>query len=509
MARLARGRLERLPTIFLLAGFAALLVAAGLLLIYGDANRWVLTSAAIGVIFVIYAVLEQPTLITQGVGAREARYGANSLVMSLAFLGILVLINILAARYYYRLDLTESQEFSLSEQTIRIAQTLPAPVKVTAFFQADQPGREELQDILEEYQRYTDKIELEFVDPVLRPGVARDYNIQTYGTTVVESQGRRATLNGTTESEFTSALLKVSRGESKKVYFVTGHGELGLDQFDQNGASEAKRLLEQENYQVEPLTLATSGTVPADATVVVVAGAREKILPAELDALEAYLAGGGKLLLLVEPRAAGNPIDLLRDWGLEVGDGVVVDAQNLQGDPLTPAVVNYPPNPVMKTAGVVSAFPAAASIGRVAGAAEELQITPIVVTSERSWLETDSRAVQFDDKDTRGPLNLAVAVTRAGAAGQSDGRLVVIGNATFMANAMLTPTPVPGNRDLLLNAVGWLAEEAELLAVRAKSPTDRSLFLTGTQQNVLFFSSTLFLPLAVLLLGVYAWWQRR
>jgi hypothetical protein len=68
---------------------------------------------------------------------------------------------------------------------------------------------------------------------------------------------------------------------------------------------------------------------------------------------------------------------------------------------------------------------------------------------------------------------------------------------------------VAGNRDLLLNSLNWLAEDEQLIGVRSKVTEDRTLLLQGPQQNLLPYSSTLFLPLAVLAVGAYVWWQRR
>jgi ABC-type uncharacterized transport system involved in gliding motility auxiliary subunit len=511
---LMKSFVQRLPGIVGAVGVLALLVSAGIYLVFSEPNRWVLTSAAVGIVLIIYAILEQPQLITRSVTGREARYGSNTVVMTAAFIGILVLVNFMASRYNQRWDLTENQEFSLSEQTVRIVEALPDPVKVTSFYRQNQPGKEDLEQLLKEYRRFNNRIEIEFVDPDLRPGLARDYKIELYGTTVFESAGRRQTVSGTSEAEVTSALLKLTRDEAKKVYFLVGHGELDVDGFDRNGASEAKRLLEQENYRVEPLVLTSVGQMPADAAIVVVAGAQTRLLPDEITALQAYLDNGGKVLMLVEPRSPGNPTEFLAAWGVKVGDGVVVDVgQNLQNDPLTPVILRYEPNPIMKGSGadsrLLTALPAATSVVARGDGDPSLIVTTIAQSSERSWLETDERVVQFDqEKDSPGPLPLAVIVTKRDDDG-SGGRLVVIGNANFMTNSLLIGAPLPGNRDLFLNSIGWLAEEEDLLAVRAKSPTDRSLFLTGTEQNLLFFSSTVFLPLAILLVGGYVWWTRR
>lgn len=507
---------RQLPAIFTGLGGLALIVAAGLYLVYGTADRWVLTAGAIGVIFLVYAVLEQPESLQRSLTSREARYGGNTVVLTAAFIGIVALANFLSTRYSTRWDLTETQDFSLSPQSIQVAQQLTEPVRVTAFYQQNQGGLEEMQDLLKSYTRYTDKITWEVVDPVLRPGTAREMRIENYPTTVIESQGRRQTVSAATEGEFTSALVKLQRGEARKLGWVTGHGELDTEAFDQQGASEAKRLIEQENYTVEPLTLLAVTEVPADFAAVILAGPRQPLLPQEAEVLGKYLDGGGKLLVTVDPRSPGNPTDLLAKWGVEVGQGIVLDfVLNVQGDPLTPAVTRYEPNPVMKnvaadqTGRYITIFPGATMVRSKADKDPSVQVQTIAQSSEEnSWLETDERidprTVRLDEgADVKGPVPMAVSATKGST------RIVAIGNSTFASNNLLSVIQVPGNRDLLLNSLGWLSEDEALLGVRAKVDADRTLILTGTQQNLMLYSSTLFLPLAVLAIGAYVWWSRR
>src|SRR5689334_17726175 len=143
---------RQLPAIFTILGVVSLVAAAGLYFVYAEANRWVLTAAAIGIIFLVYAILERPEAVKSSVTGREVRYGGNTVVMTAAFIGILALGNVLASRHTYRWDLTENKDFSLSPQTIQVLQGLQQPVKITAFYQQGQAGQEELQDLLKSYQ---------------------------------------------------------------------------------------------------------------------------------------------------------------------------------------------------------------------------------------------------------------------------------------------------------------------------------------------------------------------
>jgi ABC-type uncharacterized transport system involved in gliding motility auxiliary subunit len=517
---------RRLPAIFTALGVLGLAAAAGLYLVQGQADRWVITAAAIGLVFVVYALLEQPESLRDVVTTRDVRYGGNTLLMTTAFVGILALLNVFANRFSYRWDLTEAKDFSISPQTQQVLRGLNGPVKFTAFYKQGQPGQEELQDLLKSYQRISDKVAYEFVDPELKPGLARDYKVETYGTTVVESDGHRQNVTGSNEGDLTSALLKLQRGEPKKVGWVVGHGELDPESFDRAGASEAKRLIEQEGYRVENLTLLSATEIPADVAVVVLAGPRQPLLPQENEVLQKYLENGGKLLAMLEPRSPGNPTELVGRWGLEVGQGVVLDFDsNLQGDPLSPLVTRYNPNSIMRNVDAgstryITVFPGATMVRGKTDRDTQLQVQTIAESSpERSWLETDERidlrTVRLDEgKDIKGPVPLAVSAAKnvgQAAAGerQRSTRVVAVGNTSFATNSLLSFLLVAGNRDLLLNSLNWLGEDEQLISVRSKVSQDRTLLLQGPQQNLLLYSSTVFLPLAVLAIGAYVWWQRR
>jgi ABC-type uncharacterized transport system involved in gliding motility auxiliary subunit len=85
-------------------------------------------------------------------------------------------------------------------------------------------------------------------------------------------------------------------------------------------------------------------------------------------------------------------------------------------------------------------------------------------------------------------------------------RVVVFGNMDFASNTYLRAL---GNKDLFANAVNWLTEDESLISIRAKPPTDRSLYMTSAEQTLGLLTAVVLLPLAVLLVGAVVWWRRR
>jgi ABC-type uncharacterized transport system involved in gliding motility auxiliary subunit len=82
----------------------------------------------------------------------------------------------------------------------------------------------------------------------------------------------------------------------------------------------------------------------------------------------------------------------------------------------------------------------------------------------------------------------------------------VFGDSDFAANAWLG---IPGNRDLFMNTINWLAQQENMISIRPRDPKDRRITLTADQQTRIFWLTVVIIPGLVLLAGVQTWWRRR
>jgi ABC-type uncharacterized transport system involved in gliding motility auxiliary subunit len=506
--------LEKLATPFAIAGLSALGLAFMIYLLTMELGLRIELLLGLGVVLLALAALARPQAIRTALTGRTARYGSNMGVFIAAFIGILVLVNFLSDRHYERLDLTEVGEFTLSPQTVQILSNLTEPINITAFYAAGDPRQEDLQDLLTEYTYHTDRISYDVIDPDLKPSVAMQYGITSYGTIVFESAGRRQEAFGVDEQDLTSAVLKVSRETQKGVYFLTGHGERDPGSYDQYGYSGIRESLEGDNYVVNTLNLAISSTLPMDASVLIVAAPQIPLLEQESEALNAYLEDGGKALIMQEPGQEVNLEEVLADWGVAYRDDVVIDPdRGLFGlDPLSPVVDSFTFHEITKDLPEV-VLSTVRSMARTEEQPESLSVLSLLESSPSSWGETDFEALgrqvaePDEGEDLLGPLDMAVSVeTQEAGEGTPSTRLVVVGDSDFAANSSLM---LAGNGDLFLNSVNWLAEEEELISIRPKPPVVRSLVLSPGQARFIQYSSLIFLPAAVLAVGVAVWWTRR
>ena len=116
-------------------------------------------------------------------------------------------------------------------------------------------------------------MQVEYIDPDKQPALARQYQIQSYGTIAVEHQGRIERVTGTGEQEITNAIIKAVQGQQRKIYFVAGHGEHDPASADErDGYNAIAEALKRDNFLVESLPLLQKLDIPADAAALVIAG---------------------------------------------------------------------------------------------------------------------------------------------------------------------------------------------------------------------------------------------
>ncbi len=444
---------------------------------------------------------------------RSTRLGANSLLMVALFIGIITILNFLAARHAQRWDWSETQRFTLAPQTYQVLRGLDRDVKVTVFSQERSPGLNAYRDLLDSYQHASPQLTVAYVDPEAQPGLTRQYGITRPDTAVVESGIQSTRVNTPSEAELTGALIRVSKDAKKTVLFLEGHGERRPSDEERGGLSLAKEALVKQGYEVESLVLLQKDAVPNDASVLVIAGPQRQVMPEERERIRRYVADGGRVLVMLDPDVQAGLEDLLLTWGIKPGLGVLVDLQDrlAQGDLTALMVRTFTEHEITQDFAFAVLFPFSRHLTFDADKGKEWEFVPLARTSARSWAETDlqGRVVQFDaNQDVQGPLPLAAALTpkKKAEEGAPQPAIVVVGNSSFASNAYLN---FPGNTDFFLHTVGWLAEERDLISITPKEPAFRPFLPNPAQERLLLYVQVLFLPFATFFWGMAIWRRRR
>jgi ABC-type uncharacterized transport system involved in gliding motility auxiliary subunit len=265
--------------------------------------------------------------------------------------------------------------------------------------------------------------------------------------------------------------------------------------------------------------------VPEDADVLAVVGPTRALTDAEVEALEAYLERGGRLLVALDPLI--DPDGTMRSTRLEnflarhgvaVGDDLVVDpSKRLPFYDLSAVYLDdFPSHPV--TEGL-EGFAVLLTVSRSVSADDDTAQV-IVQTSDEGWGETDlgmllrGDPVALDGEDLGGPVAVGVAVERPVAvdAELSDEtapdayRLVVFGDSDFLTDLDIANA---GNSVLAANVFNWLGARDEQVGIPPRDIEQVSLFLTQQQMRNLLLVVLVLMPGAAIVAGILVWRRRR
>ena len=484
---------------------------------------------------------------------RRVVIGANVLLQIVALLAVVVMVNWLASRHYVRFDWTKAGYYQLAGKTKQVLKSLQDPVEVVVFLPPNdrrdyvEKTLDDVRNLLKEFQFYgKEKLHVEYVDPqrdlARAQQLVKQYTLDSPDVIIFASRGhhkyvrldemveidpqsqemgesRVRAFKG--EGLFLSAIQTVTEEESPKVYFLTGHGERDPEDFDQReGYSELARYIKRDNILVQKWNLLENQALPTDAGAMVIAGPRKAFAASELNALEQYLKGKGRLVIMLDPHTQTGLETFLKRWGVLVDDdlamrqaGVLLGTQMLD---VNAVAADYATHPITaKLADTNTEFPYARSVrhsSQPEGAMpDQLQVTELVKAAPAYWGETDpdTEHATFDPAtDIAGPLPLAVAVETSKPHGDVDigvTRVVVIGTSRFVDNSSLGG----GNLDFFMNSVNWLLQREQLMAVSPKVPDEFRLDMSPSQERAVYLLVIGGLPLFVAMIGIVVWLGRR
>lgn len=476
----------------------------------------------LGVLALLFFAVARPDAVRQMVSGRRVRYGLST-VLAIVFFGAIATLG-----YYlvyqnsdWRWDVTETQEFTPLPETVALLEQLDEPVHVIGFFTVQLSGQQtEAEKTLKSLAAVSDKITYEFQDPDANPVLARQYELNFNGTLVFTQGEVFAKANSVTDNDIHTALLKVINPKTKKLYFVTGHGERDIEDFSEVGLNTAVSFVEDLGFTVRPLSLIISGTVPADATAIAVIGAQGAMTPEEVQAIRDYLKGGGTAFIaqdVPEVDDQGNflPEDdniramLVEDWGITPRQDVILDfTRVLPGQPLPFNFVaaDYGSSTIIPTEleRFNTVYFAARSIATQS--VEGVSTVNLVLTSGDAWGETNFAAllegeVNPDPEDAAGPLAIGVSAENSA----TGGRIVVFGDADFISNQGLQG----GNQQLFSNALNWLAKDEIIIELTPRETVDRQVIIPGEQLRLLQLISRALGPALMTIIGAVVWYSRR
>jgi len=480
-------------------------------------DRILLIAPAIIIVgFAVYTLLD-PDRVRKILTGRQVKYGSNSFFLLLAFSGILVVINVLAKQYPQQWDATEDKQHTLAPETIQALQSLPEPVHATAFY-SPRLNRESAKQLLEDFKTNSDgNFDYQFMDPDSNPVQVNQLGITGDGKILLQMGENQEIVTYASETELTGGLIRLLNPNKPALYFLSGEGEHDTENPGDGAYTRVRQVLESKNYVVHTLNLQAENAIPEDARAIIVAGPLVPLSKNSVELIKGFLENGGSLLFLSNPvplTQFGEEPDLLADyiasdWGIRLNNDMVVDTYSTSS-PYFAVGYQYNPHPITeKMQGVAAIFPYSRSI-TVDTENTDITPTPLVLTIDRSWGETDFSTIEgqsspvFEEgSDLPGPITLAVAAENI----STNSRVVVFGSSTFAENDNFD---FSGNGDMIINTIDWLTEQEDLINLSTTPRQERTFNPPGSLQVVLTIVSVLcIIPLAIIAAGVYAWILRR
>ena len=385
-------------TPLVIAGIVAIVAGAILVAFVSSMRLYGYVSLGFGVALLVLVGLISLSSVVAAFISRTGRYGVNSLIMLAAFLGIVLVANIVSFSTNARMDVTATNQYSLAERTEQLLNDLDDEIEVIAFYKGEVSvgpqgsasaafqvlSREaKVEETFREFEaaRPT-KFASSFVDPDVNPQRVNQYFGNTPVAFVNESivvklkdgdivdviQPRDASYSHL-EQDLVTSILVVTGQEQKAIYFLAGHGERSVDSAGSDGYSEVRVGLEQDNYRVEPLRWISSDddvSVPEDAALLVVARPTNELPESHAQVLNLFLQGknpdgsdrpsAGRLVFLADPDTPETFRQFMATWGVVIGTGYIRDLDgSLPGNPHTLRLQTV--NPMELPRDVISQLP--------------------------------------------------------------------------------------------------------------------------------------------------------
>lgn len=461
-----------------------------------------------------------------------------------------------------RLDLTEDKLFTLSPATKDILGELDDLLTIELFQSKDPPANvaivaRDVNDFLDDLaassgglvrivRKYPDGDEAAARKAQLIGVPQMQFNVQSQGELQIKTgylglsmtyADRRkvvpfiGTVDGF-EYRIVSLTFAMIKQQRKSVRFLSGHGE----KTPANGMQTLAGVLSQQ-YDVSVVEPSEDGALELNGTdVLIVAGPTEQIADSERAALAAYLDGGGKAMLLLDPvnidqeRLAALPnrnsfVDFVEGYGMIVEDDIAFDVRSHEtlsfGTQVGTVAIPFPYWMRVKTvdskvAGDVESvvLPWASSVGFLTDWPHERIL--LLETSDSGAIDLNyrnspdvspnSQALATVSPGDLFRAQMGVAVTRPAPAGEM--RLVVVGDSDWIGDAV--SSRYQENLGLALNLVDWLAQEDILADLRSKVITSRQLlYSSDLHRNVVQYANVAGVPALFVLIGLVQFVRRR
>ncbi len=416
---------KRFAWVFGVLGLIMGVAAGSYYFLFQEFDNWqTALTISTGVLLSTYLFLDRES-VSDAAQSRQFRYGTGALSLVIIALCLTVGVNMLANKKPKRWDFTSDQRFTISEKTVGVLKGITEPVTITAFFTPWDPNDAAFRLLKDGIAENTDKVTVTMVNPLADPERAEAMDVKTDRGVVILSLGdKQQRLDKDFDQKaLTDALIRLTSGGDHKICWMEGHGEPDPD--DDGGRDafgSAVIALENGNYTIAKRQALVDGFDTC--TAVAIVRPQTDWFPPELEAVAAYVASGGKLLVMLDPDVQGsdtpNLVADLARYGAKVGNDLVIeDSPVSQQMNLPPYILmlgepagSFGSHPIVDKLHSFVIFEGSRSVS--ADAVPGREVTELIQTSEYAWAETDldpATPKSPDEGQRRVPLAIAATIS--------------------------------------------------------------------------------------------------
>ncbi len=459
---------------------------------------------------------------------RTTKYGLNMGTMVALGFVLYFCLNLFAFRYDKSIDITSAKLNSLSLQSLEILDSLKEDVEFRVYFQGKAHANQNmaLKTLFKKYTRESNKVKPRFIDAHKDPASVQYLSRDDQGKIVVfvqKGERKERVRAPVSEEAITSALFRLSQTDSKKIYFLTGHGERSINASAVSGVgiSLLAKGLRGKGLSLEELNLIQKQDIPKDAAMVAILGPKKALLKREVLTLKDYLLEGGRLLLASDPSQQDNLNELSRMVGIKNEKKYLLTTQTIAGaDAMSVLGQEFDSeNPI--TSGLaedsITLFYEASALIREKS---QFKISGMVRTPE---VVIPVKSLITYKKEIKGkkPQRAVVAMTVMGSFGEAAHNdhnhgdsldvkekeffVAVFGDSDFLTDIYLD---TGFNRDLALNTFAQIVGKSNLVSIRPREAADTKLVLTQARSAFVVIFPIL-IPLILLIIASILWFRKR
>lgn len=462
---------------------------------------------------------------------KKFKYGASRTLISVLLIAALVVVNLGVQRLNIKKDLTHDKLYSISNESIDIIKNIKKDTKIIVFFES---GKEDanFKQILDRYKSASNKINLEIIDPKTNPAAVQKYSksgvevlsndivvesgekfkhlpYSDFFNVSVDESGHQNIDSFAAEQQITNAIVYVNSDKEQIIYTLTGHEEKEIE-------GEFLKQLSAENYSVKGIDLLKADAKLTEGSILAVVSPRVDITKEESAKVKDFIKNGGRAVFLMDisKEILPNFQELLVSYGVKLQNSLVVEGSSEyvsnQAVDLLPKMGSHVIVNSLNARKMPVYMPVSQGIEEAKNKKDTITVEKLLTSSENSWgkVNLNSDTISKEAGDINGPIDIALAVTDEDKASGKIGKIVVVGNASFIDDNV--NSAVRGsNVDFAMNSFNWLQDKKDSITIRPKSLTSLTLNMNMLQRLTWSGVSVILIPLIVLIAGITVWLRRR